>query len=290
MPLDVFQFAVLKSLKSLRSPKSFFAGGSVLHRHGFRLSGDQDIFHASGEDVASIAKKDIAVLVRDGFQVTFGELYKGLVNAVVSREGEGSTKIQWVEAGTWNFFQPVPDAEFGWRLHIADLAVNKVLAAGGRRAPRDYVDLLLIHQYIMPLWHAIWAAPGKDESWSPASLAEKIAMTNNFRQIEIDEEVVSTIGISASEVGQTIRAAVEEARAIFDKLPDHAAGRLFVDADGRIVQDLSKILSLQGDIRSIDASRTGTWPSSTSIDHALIDRIVSGFGEDGETLSVSLKH
>ena len=50
----------------------------------------------------------------------------------------------------YNFYQPVPDPEFGWRLHFADLAVNKVLAAASRRQPRDLVDLYLVHTSAAP--------------------------------------------------------------------------------------------------------------------------------------------
>jgi hypothetical protein len=64
---------------------------------------------------------------------------------------EERTKIQWVQAGSWSFFAPVPDPDYGWRLHMVDLAVNKALAAGGRKEVRDYVDLMLIHRHIMPL-------------------------------------------------------------------------------------------------------------------------------------------
>ncbi|MDK4712182.1 hypothetical protein [Rhizobium sp. CNPSo 4039] len=36
--------------------------------------------------------------------------------------------------------------EWGARLHPADLAVNKVLAASTRTKPRDFVDLLMIDE------------------------------------------------------------------------------------------------------------------------------------------------
>lgn len=126
---------------------------------------------------------------------------------------------------------------------MADLAVNKALAAGGRKQVRDYVDLFLIHRHVMPLWSVIWAAPGKDESWSPLSLAEKIAMKNSFRQADIDEDILATIDISAAEVGSTVRAAIEEAMEVFQRLPDDTAGCLFVDSGVGIVTDASAIFA-----------------------------------------------
>jgi hypothetical protein len=110
-----------------------------------------------------------------------------------------------VAAIGWNFFQPVPDDMFGWRLHMADLAINKALAAGGRRQVRDYADLALIHQYMIPLWHVWWAAPGKDESWSPVSLVEKIAATSGFRQADFDADLANTIPLKVAEVLRTLR-------------------------------------------------------------------------------------
>lgn len=249
MPLDEFPFSVLRTLMPLRSPASVFAGGSVLRRHAFRLSDDQDIFHGSGEDVAGIALRDVEALRTAGFTVSVKRPYKGLVEAVVVQDAAGSTKIQWIESGSWAFFEPVPDPDFGWRLHMADLATNKSLAAGGRRQVRDYVDLVLIHRNIMPLWLAIWAAPGKNESWSPASLAEKIAMTNNCRQPDVDEGIISTIDVSAAEVGATVRAGLDEARAVFQRLPDRHAGTLFLDESGGLILDVDWIVAGGADIR-----------------------------------------
>ena len=37
------------------------------------------------------------------------------------------------------------DETFGYILHPVDLATNKVVAADGRREPRDVVDLVTVH-------------------------------------------------------------------------------------------------------------------------------------------------
>ncbi len=281
MPLDEFQFSVLRTLMPLRSPASVFAGAPVLQRHAFHLSDDEDIFHGSGEDVAGIALRDVEALRTAGCTVSVHRRYEGLFEAVVVQDTAGSTKIQWIESGSWAFFGPVPDPDFGWRLHMADLATNKALAAGGRRQVRDYVDLVLIHRNIMPLWLAIWAAPGKDESWSPASLAEKIAMTNNFRQPDVDEAIISTIDVSAADVGATVRAGLEEARAVFQRLPDRHAGKLFLDDAGGLIVDVDRIVAGGADIRAVEATRGGSWPSGPEIDHVLVERVIEAFGWDG---------
>ncbi len=49
---------------------------------------------------------------------------------------------------------------FGYMLHL-DLAMNKAMAAAGRREVRDIVDAVTIHETILPLGAVIWAAVGK---------------------------------------------------------------------------------------------------------------------------------
>jgi hypothetical protein len=250
-----------------------------LQRHGFRLTDDEDLFHSDNVDVPSVAERDIAALRAAGLAVDVLRPHQGLVEAVVSKEGEGGTRVQWVQSGAWNFFQPVPDELFGWRLHMADLAVNKALAAGGRRQVRDYADLALIHRHIIPLWHACWAAPGKDESWSPMSLVEKIAATIGFRQAEFDAEMVTTTPVRAADVLKTVREAIEQAREIIRRLPPEHAGKFFVDDKGAVVSDLDRILA--GEVKVVEASKGGTWPSSPEIDGVLIARIIETFGWEG---------
>jgi len=164
---------------------------------------------------------------------------------------------------------------------MADLAINKALAAGGRKQARDYVDLFLIHKHILPLWAILWAAPGKDESWSPHSLAEKIAMKSGFRQQDFDEEIVSTIDLSAALVGTTIREALEEADRVFQQLPKETAGKLFVTRNGGVISDRSMILANRPNLRLLAAAKGGAWPSGPDIDHALVQRVIDAFGWEG---------
>lgn len=134
----------------------------------------------------------------------------------------------------------------------------------------------------MPLWHAVWAAPAKTESWTPVKLLEKIAATNQFRQAEMDMRVISTTELSVGEIGSRIREAVEEARAVFGRLPGRTAGRLFVDGSGQPVSDVDRILSGEAGVSSLDALIGGAWPSGPDIDAALIESLVLRFGWEGD--------
>lgn len=106
MPLDEFQKSVLQVLMPLRTPQSVFAGGSVLQRHGHRLSNDQDVFHGQAIDVGETADRDCQALREAGMNVDFEARHEGLVEALVSHEEFGFTKIQWVASGAWNFSSP----------------------------------------------------------------------------------------------------------------------------------------------------------------------------------------
>jgi len=68
------------------------------------------------------------------------------------------------------FFPVIRDDTFGYVLHPVDLATNKVAAAYGRREPRDVVDLLTIHENILPLGAVIWASAGKALAYTRGSL------------------------------------------------------------------------------------------------------------------------
>jgi len=59
-------------------------------------------------------------------------------------------------------------------LHPVDLATNKVAAAYGRREPRDVVDLLTIHENILPLGAVIWASAGKALGFTPEGIIYEI--------------------------------------------------------------------------------------------------------------------
>ena len=285
MPLDQLQKSILAILLRTRTPGSVFAGSSVLHRHAFRLSDDQDIFHAEGVDVAAVAANDIALLQASGYSVEVSKRYEGFVEAIIGSEETGRTKVQWVEAGFWTFFTPVPDPDYGFRLHFVDLAVNKALAAGGRREIRDFVDLALIHRYVMPLWQALWAAPGKDENWSPLSLLEQISRKNNFHQEEMDEAIDSIVPLSSVEIGNIVRTALDDARNIFSTISDETAGCLLIDNNGHLATDFRRSEELG--FQLVRPQRGGTWPSSPAIDHLFIHGLIERFGRDGEKLLAS---
>ena len=78
----------------------------------------------------------------------------------------------------YRFFLVQRDVEFGWRLHLADLSTNKVLALAGRWEARDFVDTLYLDDSFASLGLLAWAAAGKDPGLTPALILEQ---ANRFK-------------------------------------------------------------------------------------------------------------
>ncbi len=58
--------------------------------------------------------------------------------------------------------------------------MNKTSAAADRREPRDVVDLVTIHETILPLGAAICAAVGRFPGQSPEEMAADITWHSRF--------------------------------------------------------------------------------------------------------------
>ncbi len=91
----------------------------------------------------------------------------------MTRDGE-NTRLEWLADSDYRFFPTAADDKFGWVLHPVDLATNKVAAAYGRREPRDIVDLITIHENILPLGAVIWAAADKSPGFTPEGIINEI--------------------------------------------------------------------------------------------------------------------
>jgi len=159
MPLTPFQREVARVLAANRNPESHIAGGAVINRGegGLRFSDDLDIFHDVAASVAASAATDEQSLLAAGYSVSWVLRGEGIAKAVVTRGGE-SVRLDWTTDSAFRFFPAVPDEEFGYRLHDADLATNKVLALAGRSEVRDFLDILLIDRTYLSLGAVIWAA------------------------------------------------------------------------------------------------------------------------------------
>ncbi|MBK1669990.1 hypothetical protein CKO28_18305 [Rhodovibrio sodomensis] len=231
MVLSPLQTKVMRTLAPNRSETSYFAGGVVLNRDWPRRSDDIDVFQDTDESVAETADLDIDTLRNAGFRVTADIKIYGLVEATVSDDGQ-STLIQWMSETRWRYFPLVRDPAWGVRLHQADLAVNKVLAASTRTKARDFVDLVLIARNMCPLGPLVMAAAGKPPHLSPQTIVDEIRR----RGLSVaDEEFASVAGMpdawTAADIRDGLVSALDRADRYLSVADTDVIGRLAVDTD-----------------------------------------------------------
>lgn len=182
MPLTPFQRTLLADLAAAPTDDRYLAGGAALHfaPNSERFSDDLDFFHDSEARVARAFGADRARLGASGYAVEVEVSLPGFVRAIV-RQGAEATRVDWAHDSAWRFMPLVPDELGGLLLHPVDLAVNKVLALAGRDEPRDFVDILFVHNRILPLAALCWAAVGKDPGFTPLSLLELLKRHGRYR-------------------------------------------------------------------------------------------------------------
>jgi len=179
MALTQLQSDILRCLAKNRSETSYLAGGLMLNKNWQRRSDDIDIFHDTDEEVTEAAEADIALLDTAGYKTHTDFIVYGCVDATVS-DGKSETIIQWFAETKRRFFPLVKDEEWGARLHQADLAVNKVLAASGRSKARDIADLVAI----IPAEEFL-ALKGLPADWIAEFIRDEL-----LRQIELADKYI----------------------------------------------------------------------------------------------------
>lgn len=269
MPLTAVQRQVLLTLAPSRSAASYVAGGSALNRAWSRLSLDIDIFHDDAPSVVDWAMEDIALLEAAGFRVSKDVVIFGVVEATVT-SSLGETMVQWMDETTRRFFPIQQDPEFGFRLHDADLAVNKVIAAATRSKTRDAVDVAMLCRAFLPLGHLAWAAAGKTPL-SPADIMERIVRNAASHGASEYAAVRSTAPVDGRAVLETILDARTAGAAVLDSLPEDTYGHLFVDDRLRIVPATAADLAA-GRCRPHGLTDCGAWPSFPGMAESILDR------------------
>jgi hypothetical protein len=238
--LSELQKRVLQVLAANRSEESYMAGGAVLNRERPRVSDDFDVFHDTDEDIAPASERDIAALREHGLRVSVDILIYGIVEATVHGDGD-KTVLQWMSEARWRFFPLVRDAEWGARLHDADLAVNKMLAASARSKARDFVDLFAIVETYCPLLPLVLAASGKPPNFAPSRTIEEARRRLNGLPAETFAEVRGLPSDwTVERMRDRVRAALDQAESDLARVPDATVGCLVVDDSGRPAVALSE--------------------------------------------------
>ena len=266
MPLSKIQSDILRLLAAHRDPESYVAGSTPLTQHTPRYSGDIDVFHDREERVSQAATQDIALLRRRGYTITWTRPGPGVYTVIAEKQGE-TTKLEWVSDSDFRFFPTVQDETFGYILHPLDLATNKVGAAYGRQEPRDVVDLLAIHDRILPLGAVIWASVGKTLGYTPEGIINEIRRSARYTEADF-QRIASDPAVDAAATMTRLRELLREAESFVTRMPTDKAGLLFLKK-GEIVQPDPDHLE---EYQTHAGRRRGHWPSSFEITAAMLEQ------------------
>jgi hypothetical protein len=232
VPLTEFQRELLAVLAANRSEQRYLAGGAALHfaPNSTRYSNALDFFHDSVERVATTFETDRALLATPGYTVDIELSQPGFIRAIISR-GSNATRVDWAHDSAWRFLPLVRDPLGGLLLHPVDLAINKVLVLAGRDEPRDFVDILFVHERVLPLGALCWAAVGKDPGFTPLSLLELLKRRGRYRPEEFERlHLTEPFDLVASKPKWL--AALSAADAFVRSRPPDEIGCLYWESEG----------------------------------------------------------
>lgn len=267
MPITKFQSEVLRLIAVMRDPESFIAGGVPINRGGPRYSSDIDIFHDRQERVADAALADAKILADAGLEVHWLRQQPAVYSAKIIR-GHDETKLEWMADSDYRFFPAVRDEQFGYVLHIVDLAINKAMAAASRREPRDIVDLVTLHERVLPLGAIVWAAVIIAPGYTPEGLIAEIRRNSHY-PVEEFRQIAADVPVDADDLARRLRSALDEAERFVAAMPTDKVGRLFL-CEGRVVQP--DPASLETCITH-EPKRRGHWPTSPEISAAMLEHL-----------------
>lgn len=182
---------------------------------------------------------------------------------------ETATRLEWVADSDFRFFPALRDETFGYVLHPVDLATNKVMAAVGRREVRDLVDLVTIHDSILPLGAVVWAAAEKSPGFTPEGLIAEIRRNAHYPVSEWHALQTSQT-LDPTAIMSRLRTALDDADAFVGRMPMDAVGLLFLRGSEVVQPDPDQLQEYQ----THAGQRRGQWPSNAEITAAMFERAV----------------
>lgn len=254
MPISELRAEILRTIAANRSPNSYLAGATVLHRDEDtpRYSQDLDFFHDVEDQVACSAEQDAQTLRDAGYGFDWQMRTPTFHRAVVSVD-KHRLKLEWAQDSAFRFFPVEADPLCGYRLHDADAATNKLLALAGRSEIRDFVDVLHLDANYLSLGSLAWAACGKDPGFTPDFLLDQASRHTAYTQSDLDRLSLRK-PLSLTELKVTWLAALDAAKELIASLPAEDVGCLYLNADGLPVNPT------QGHTRH-HGSLGGAWPT-----------------------------
>jgi hypothetical protein len=276
VPLTKLQSHALRLLAAERSPDSYIAGGIAINREGPRFSGDIDIFQDTEQRLEAAAQADAKALIDAGLKFTWKKIVTGKRDAEVEGLGD-RMRLEWVHDSAFRFFPTQRDEVFGYVLHPVDLATNKTSAAADRREPRDIVDLVTIHETILPLGAAVCAAVGRFPGQSPEEMLADITRHSRFTAEEF-RVLATERPIDVPDLHRRIRGMLEDAEKFISHIPSDAIGIVFLERGKAVQPDLNSLEKYQRH----SGAPGGVWPSSPEIASAMLERYKKHNGNGSE--------
>lgn len=266
MPLSKIQTAILRLLAAHRDPESYVAGSTPLNQNAPRYSDDIDVFHDREERVARAAAEDSSLLEQHGYRLIWMRREPNIYTVLVERDDE-TTKLEWVVDSDFRFFPTMRDETFGYVLHPVDLATNKAGAAYGRREPRDVVDLLTVHDRILPLGAVIWASAGKALGFTPEGIINEIRRLARYTEADF-RRLASDPPVDPAAIMTRLREVLNEAETFVGRMPTGKVGLLFLEGHRVVEPDPERLQ----DYQTHAGQRRGQWPGNAEITAAMFDR------------------
>jgi len=260
MPISDIQAEVLTQIAANRSPDSYLAGATVLHRKKDtpRFSQDLDFFHDVEDSVAQSAEQDSATLREAGYAFAWLLRTPAFHRAVVT-VGNAELKIEWAQDSAFRFYPVQQDKRFGYRLHDADAATNKILALAGRNEVRDFVDTLHLDATYLSLGTLVWAACGKDPGFTPEFLLDHVGRHSAYTEADLNR-LHTRVELDLQSMKQQWFSALEAARSLVGALPPEELGCLYLDARGNPVTPKPDVEGFS-DLTRHTGSTRGAWPT-----------------------------
>ncbi len=229
VPLTDLQKAVFAAIWKNRSEASHLAGASAIQSspESIRYSSDLDFFHDNEAAVAAAFEKDRAALEKARFSIKLLLSQPGFIRARVALSEE-SVLIDWAHDSAWRFMPTISLEGIGHVLHPVDLAVNKVLALGGRDEPRDWLDTLYLDTKFITLGAMVWAAVGKDPGMNPDMLLGLLSRKGKIQQRDLDR-LILTPDVQLADLHAHWTRSLSDAKSFVRSRPPSEAGRLYID-------------------------------------------------------------
>lgn len=239
MPVDPLQIKVVEILKTRRSENSLSGFSRIVNETCPQRPDNIDI-HVEDANSADIARADIKALRKAGLTVTVNDRYESFATEAIVQHGKARTLLEWSEADRSRFFPIQPHRTFGWALHEADLAVQKLVAGASRRKVRDMVDIMLIDKRCLSLAAAAIAAPGKMPGASPIAILERARQIAIGHPVEELEELRLDQALDLPSVGDMKFAFADRVQEVIDLIIrdcwEAEPGNLYLDLGAKRLQ------------------------------------------------------